>query len=82
MAVWDVSQRLVLSGMWEIPVGRGKWLGTRWNKSLDAVLGRWQFNGIAAFQTGSPLALSATQGTRPDRAPPGGEVHRTDVRIV
>ena len=40
------------------------------SKPLDAVLGRWQFNGIAAFQRGSPLALTATQGGRPNRERP------------
>jgi hypothetical protein len=70
LANWDVSQRLVLSGMWELPVGRGKWLGANWSKPLDLLLGRWQFNGIAAFQKGSVLALTATQGTRPNRVRP------------
>jgi hypothetical protein len=70
VAGWDVSQRLVLSGLWELPFGRGKWLGRDWSRSLDLALGRWQFNGIAAWQKGSPLALTATQGSRPNRNRP------------
>jgi hypothetical protein len=67
LAAWDVSQRLVVSGLWEIPIGRGKWIGRGLSGPLELVVGRWQFNGIAAFQTGSPLALTATQGGRPNR---------------
>jgi hypothetical protein len=78
LAAWDVSQRLVVSGMWEIPVGRRKKFGANMSRPLDAVLGRWQFNGIAAFQTGSPLALTATQGGRPNRVRP---VEQLDGRI-
>jgi hypothetical protein len=70
VAGWDVPQRLVFSGLAELPIGRGKRFGTNWSKSLDLALGRWQFNGIAAFQKGSPLVLTSTSGTRPDRIRP------------
>src|SRR2546427_4621245 len=33
-------------------------------------LGHWQFNGIAAFQKGFPLALTSTGAARPDRIRP------------
>ncbi|MBI4905452.1 MAG: carboxypeptidase regulatory-like domain-containing protein [Acidobacteria bacterium] len=70
VSAWDVPQRLVFSGMYELPIGSGKRIGTNWSRPLDLVLGRWQFNGIAAFQKGTPLALTATQGVRPDRPRP------------
>ncbi|MBI3210787.1 MAG: TonB-dependent receptor [Candidatus Solibacter usitatus] len=76
--LWDVSQRLVLSGMWELPIGRGKAVGRSWNKPTDLVLGRWQFNGIASFQKGFPLALTSTGAARPNRARP---VQPLDGRI-
>lgn len=53
----DVSQRLVTSGVWELPFGRGqRWLpnSPRW---LNAVVGGWQVNGIGTFQTGTPLVV-------------------------
>jgi hypothetical protein len=74
VAAWDVPQRLVISGLYELPFGRGKRFGAAWNRPLEIVLGRWQFNGIAAFQKGSPLLLSATQGVRPDRLRPVQEI--------
>lgn len=56
----DVSQRLVLSGLWELPVGKGKALGRNWNAFADAVLGGWQLNGIWTLQTGQPLSVRGT----------------------
>jgi hypothetical protein len=70
LANFDVSQRLVFSGVLELPVGRGKHLGTNWQKPVDLILGGWQFNAIAAFQKGLPLALSSTGAARPNEVHP------------
>jgi hypothetical protein len=58
----DVSQILVLSYVYQLPVGKGKRFGNGWNGILDTFLGGWQLNGIGTFQTGQPLALT-TQNT-------------------
>ncbi len=58
----DISQRLVISGIYQIPIGRGRWLGRNWNRGVNAFLGGWQMNGIASYQTGFPLTL-LTQDT-------------------
>lgn len=53
----DVSQRLVASGVLELPFGRGKKIGSNMNRVLDAFAGGWQMNGIATRQTGLPLVV-------------------------
>jgi hypothetical protein len=53
----DVSQRLVASGLWELPFGRGRALGRNMNAFADAFLGGWQLNGIWTIQTGQPLTV-------------------------
>ncbi|MDX1982089.1 MAG: carboxypeptidase regulatory-like domain-containing protein [Bryobacteraceae bacterium] len=53
----DVSQRLVVSGVYELPVGRGKALGGGLSRLANGILGGWQVNGIGTFQTGQPLAV-------------------------
>jgi hypothetical protein len=58
----DISRALVISGVYNLPFGRGQKFGGGWNKATDAFLGGWQINGIATDQTGFPLALS-TQNT-------------------
>lgn len=53
----DVSQRLVASGVVELPFGRGRKFGTDMNKALDAMVGGWQLNTVSTFQTGLPLLV-------------------------
>ena len=55
----DRSRRLVISGTYELPFGRGKALGKNWNRAVDAAIGGWQVNGIFTYQTGFPLAVTA-----------------------
>jgi hypothetical protein len=67
----DVSKRLVFSGVWELPIGKGRFIGTGWSRPVDLVLGGWQFNTIASFQSGLPLVMSSIGGTRPNRIATG-----------
>jgi hypothetical protein len=53
----DISQRLVSSGVAEVPFGRGRKFGSDMPKLLDAIVGGWQLNGIATMQTGVPLMV-------------------------
>ena len=55
----DISQRLVISGVYELPFGRGKFIGHNWNRVIDAAVGGWQVNGIATYQTGFPISITA-----------------------
>ncbi|MBI4904585.1 MAG: TonB-dependent receptor [Acidobacteria bacterium] len=52
----DVSNRLVVSGIYELPFGRGK----RWangNAAARAIAGGWQLNLIGTLQGGLPLVV-------------------------
>jgi hypothetical protein len=53
----DNSQRLVLSGLWDLPLGRGRRYGANLHKAADLLLGGWQLNGIGTFTTGAPLSV-------------------------
>jgi len=53
----DISQRLVMSGLWELPVGKGRTLGRDMNSVLNAFIGGWQLNGIWTLQSGLPLSV-------------------------
>lgn len=59
----DISKRLVVSGSYALPFGRGQRFGSHWNKPVNAVLGGWQTNGIATAQTGFPLAVTTTNSS-------------------
>ncbi len=54
----DISQRFVLSYVWEMPFGRGKRYLHNAPTLLDLMLGGWQLNGITTFATGQPLVVS------------------------
>jgi hypothetical protein len=62
----DISQRLVVSGVWELPFGRNRLFGSHISKWVDAVAGGWQLNGIATAQTGQPLLMTSIGVARPN----------------
>ena len=51
----DVPHRLSVSGIYEIPFGRGRRYGSSTNAVTDAILGGWQFQGIYTYQSGFPV---------------------------
>ncbi|MEX2263391.1 MAG: hypothetical protein WD696_15645 [Bryobacteraceae bacterium] len=53
----DVSQRLVTSGVVELPFGRHRKFGANMPTLLNGIVGGWQLNGIATMQTGLPLLV-------------------------
>ena len=76
-SVYNVPQRLVLTGLWEVPLGRSG------NAFYRAVAGGWQLNAIATMQSGSPIPLSATVvggGRRPNVVP--GATSALDDRTI
>lgn len=56
---YDVTQRAVLTGIYELPFGRGKQFGSQMAPALDKVLGGWQLNGIYQIQSGFPFSIGA-----------------------
>jgi hypothetical protein len=45
----------VLMHVWDVPWGRGKRLGQKWNKVVDALAGNWTFNGSFSWRSGIPF---------------------------
>jgi hypothetical protein len=54
----DVPKRLVTSGNYELPIGKGRYFFGGLPRAADAVLGGWQINGIMTFAKGLPIQLS------------------------
>jgi hypothetical protein len=55
-----VPQRLVLSGVWEIPVGPGRQWNGGANRVARKLLEGWQLDWIATFQAGRTLAVTSS----------------------
>ena len=53
----DISKRLVISGNYDLPFGKNHKFLSSIPGAADWVVGGWQLNGIATFQTGLPLAI-------------------------
>jgi len=53
----DATDRLVIAGMFQLPVGRGNLIGSKMNRGLDAVVGGWQLTTLLTFQSGQPLDI-------------------------
>jgi hypothetical protein len=55
----DFNRTHVLSvnAVWELPVGKGKWLGSSFKGPLNTILGGWSINGISTFETGEPFSV-------------------------
>jgi hypothetical protein len=64
----DVRNRFVLSGVYELPFGKGRRFANGVNRAANAVVGGWQLNGILSIQSGLPFNLSTpgSPGGRPD----------------
>ena len=56
----DVPQNLVVSYLYELPVGKGKPLLNH-NRAVNAVVGGFQVGGIDRYLSGTPTAFSCTQ---------------------
>jgi Carboxypeptidase regulatory-like domain/TonB dependent receptor len=53
----DRTQRLVVSGIWELPFGQGRRFGRKLPAPVEFLAGGWQLNGVMQHQSGPPLAF-------------------------
>jgi hypothetical protein len=52
----DAHQRFVISGVWELPLGRGQRL-LNYGGVVNEIVGGWRASGIYSYQTGFPLTI-------------------------
>jgi hypothetical protein len=56
---YNVPQRLVVSYVLDLPIGKGKRFLGGARGPVDRIISGWGFDGVSSFQSGYPLALSA-----------------------
>lgn len=54
----DVSQRLVISYVLDLPFGHGKRFASSFNGAADKVVSGWGIDGVTTFQRGFPLKIT------------------------
>src|SRR5947209_14399745 len=57
LSQYDRPQRIVISGMYELPFGHGRAFAANLPRALDAVVGGWQLNSSLTIQSGPPLSF-------------------------
>jgi hypothetical protein len=66
-ADFDIRKRLTVSGIYELPVGRGQRFGQNWNFLSNSILGGWSLNYILTLQDGRPYSVRTAALNIPDR---------------
>ena len=56
LAGYNVPQTLVVSYIYELPVGKGKPILNK-GGVVNAIVGGWQINGLTTFQSGTPMEM-------------------------
>lgn len=54
----DSPHRLSLSGIYELPFGKGKMLFSNANGVVDRIINGWQLQGVFSYQVGFPIAFT------------------------
>jgi Carboxypeptidase regulatory-like domain len=81
---FDVTHRVVISGIWELPLDRPFRNGNGWKRKLTE---GWEASGIASFQSGTPFTIfsnanSSQEATGFDRADLVGPTHIFNPRTL
>ncbi|HLH04244.1 MAG TPA: TonB-dependent receptor [Bryobacteraceae bacterium] len=53
----DIPHSVVISYIYELPVGKGRKIGANFNAFTNAVLGGWQVTGVSSFKSGFPIGV-------------------------
>lgn len=54
----DTPQSLVVNYIYDLPIGKGRAIGSGFNRKTNAVLGGWELSGIVTSKSGTPTAVS------------------------
>lgn len=57
IGAYDQPFNNTTSFVWELPLGRNRWLGGGMNKVLDAFVGGWTLSGINTMTSGQPITF-------------------------
>jgi hypothetical protein len=63
---FDRRHTFNLSGVWDLPLGKGERFGSNWHPVVNTLLGGWSLNAIYTHMSGEPF--SVTSGARTNNA--------------
>ena len=53
---FDIRHVINMNAVWQLPIGRGRWLFNDANKWVNGILGGWQLSGIYRWNSGLPVS--------------------------
>lgn len=59
---FDVRHQFNTNFLWDIPFGRGRWIGHDTNKVVDAFIGGWELSGLYRMTSGFPVNVGNVFG--------------------
>ena len=62
-AEFDITHRLAINYIYELPWGRNRRWGQSWGSAADMLFGNWQVSGIHVIQSGLPLTATLAGST-------------------
>jgi hypothetical protein len=55
----DTRHNISVTGVYDLPFGRGKSLGANWNPVVNSVIGGWRLSGAQVYYSGFPVTVSS-----------------------
>jgi hypothetical protein len=55
---FDTTHQINANWVYDMPFGRGKYYGAKWNQPENAILGGWQIAGLVRWTSGYPFSIS------------------------
>ena len=59
---FDIRHVITTTWVYELPFGRGKWLGGKASTALDEIIGGWQLSGLGRWTSALPFSVVDTRG--------------------
>jgi len=56
---FDATHIFAFSGAYDLPMGRGRALGSHWNRVFDGISGNWRISGGVSLRSGFPMTITA-----------------------
>jgi len=55
----DTRHNISVTGVYDLPFGRGKQFGANWNPVVNSAIGGWRLSGAQVFYSGFPVTVSS-----------------------
>ena len=62
-ADFDHTSTVAGNFVYDLPFGRGKWIGSHWNRAVDTLIGGWEVAGDGNWYSGRPITFFSGSNT-------------------